>query len=126
MKKRTFHIKLCKKDGEIIHQRDTQHAEMARRYAPHLLKLQCHVAKIIITVLQGNVHQIDLSAGCSFALHRLQGLMETAQTNELLGRHAYILAKYAQELPFAQTSYRSHLGSGYIPFRLVSRRNHFA
>ena len=68
---------LCKKDRKIVRQRNTEHSELPRRDTPHLLKLQCSVTQIIVTMLQNRSQQIDRFALCGLLLHVLYGSVKT-------------------------------------------------
>ena len=67
---------LCEKDREIRCQRNTEHAELPRRDASHLLKLHRSVAQVIISVPQDGCQQIYRSALCRLLLHVLDSSMK--------------------------------------------------
>ena len=92
---------LCEKDREIRCQRNTEHAELPRRDASHLLKLHRSVAQVIISVPQDDCQQINRCPLLRLLLHILNCTVETPEADELFRRDSRIIAKDTQKLPLA-------------------------
>ena len=84
------------------------------------------MTEVVVPVLQRHGHQVNRFAAGGRSLHGLYSAVETAETDELLGRNPHIIAEHAKELTLSQTSDGSHLRGGHIAFRLVASRHHFA